>query len=88
MKLFIIPEVEELTYSYHAHGALAIISPSREDAEIAVMEYSCNDPWRSPRFARPSVTKEEWDRAIVLELVEGQELPSKRIFIFPDAGCC
>ncbi len=73
-KIFIIEEVDQLTYHYHPNGGIVIIAPDLEAAKQLVSGHKTM-----------RITDKEWATAKVYEL--RNEVPPE-YFVFPDAGCC
>ena len=75
MKIFILENVEQLTYRYHSDGGLVIIAKDLEKAKELIKQDENIKP-----------TEKEWELASVYELKDNDI--EEKYFVFPDAGCC
>ena len=72
MNIYIWPEVEKCTYSYHSGGGVVVFADTLEEAvNLANSEQGCQ-------------IKGHEMPVHVRECADGEKL----VFIMPDAGCC
>ena len=91
MQLFIIPEVEKLTLSYHQGGTVAIIAPDIDSAKGTFASHALTTHTNAPEYLKErhiEITNLEWETAIVYNLGAKHRNSSNSIHIFPNEGCC
>jgi hypothetical protein len=89
MKMFIFPEIEQLTKYYHSGGALVVIAESKRHVKRYVKEFNS----KAKDGDVIEITDAEWKQASVYNLAppspkDPNSIYFPQIFRFPDAGCC
>lgn len=86
MKLYLIERVELLTCNYHSEGSLLVSAEDESDIRAVVKENQSSFDWDGSNDKYPRPTDEEYAKALFIGKSAGGI--GRRIWIFPDAGCC